>query len=184
MGGAIGSTEGGTIPQTVGGQIGGRSIEFSQIGCMLPSMQRHTHSACTATEKRNIPAPKAAIGLVTIIVGPRGFSPFLDQYTSLLCAPGDLLPLMRKIFLMANVVHVERPEAITTQSDRIVIAFNRSTTHLDATICRGNQIAYDHDRWPLQQAIDLAQEDAALSNIATIYVVGAPTPGGKTPTEV
>jgi hypothetical protein len=37
--------EGGTIPQIAGGQIGGRSNEFSQTGCICPSTQRQTQAA-------------------------------------------------------------------------------------------------------------------------------------------
>jgi hypothetical protein len=41
----MGLMEGGVIAQTVMGQIGGRSIELSQRGCISPSTQRQTQAA-------------------------------------------------------------------------------------------------------------------------------------------
>ena len=45
VGAWIGATDGGTTAQTVGGQIGERSIELLQIGCISPLTQRQTHAA-------------------------------------------------------------------------------------------------------------------------------------------
>jgi hypothetical protein len=49
-GGAIGWTSGGAIGQTAGGQMGAISIGFEQTARILPSTQRHAHSARAGPE--------------------------------------------------------------------------------------------------------------------------------------
>jgi hypothetical protein len=50
VGGAIGWTEGGVMPQTVGGHIGGRSIELEHSGTIWPLTHRQAHPACASTD--------------------------------------------------------------------------------------------------------------------------------------
>lgn len=52
----IGATDGGTMPQTVGGHIGGKSMELLQIGCISPPTQRQTHAASDFPAKPTINA--------------------------------------------------------------------------------------------------------------------------------
>jgi hypothetical protein len=65
----MGLIEGGAIAQTVIGQIGSRSIELSQSGCISPSTQRQTqaaqHSAVSHTVKTKINNRRIA-GLISV----------------------------------------------------------------------------------------------------------------------
>ncbi len=56
VGGVTGVTLGGTIPQTAGGHIGRKSIEFSHIACIDPFTHLQTQAAFAFNE--TIKAPK------------------------------------------------------------------------------------------------------------------------------
>ncbi|MHC2255323.1 hypothetical protein ACVILK_005015 [Bradyrhizobium embrapense] len=52
--GSVGATDGGAIGHAAIGQIGGRSIVLSHIGCISPSMQRQTQDALASLARRNM----------------------------------------------------------------------------------------------------------------------------------
>ena len=72
---------------------------------------------------------------------------------------------------MAKVVRVRPSETIEDAGDRIVVTQNPSGGLFETVRWHGNVIAYDHGRWPLVHAIELAVQDAKVSAIPTIYVV-------------
>jgi len=69
---------------------------------------------------------------------------------------------------MAKVVYLEQNQSPPERGDRIEI--KPSADKFDTTRWAGNQIAYDNGRWPLEQALQLAQRDADAFGIPTIYV--------------
>jgi hypothetical protein len=70
---------------------------------------------------------------------------------------------------MAIVIKLKLEEAAPQFGDSILITVNASGK-FDTVIRHGTQIAYDNGRWPLEQALQLAQKDAAFRGIATIYL--------------
>jgi hypothetical protein len=85
MGGTIGVTigaiDGGTIPHTVGGQMGGRSIELLHIGCISPLTHRHTQFA-DAPVVSAIEQPAATIRTRRSMMVPLSSAPPRGSYQS------------------------------------------------------------------------------------------------------
>ena len=71
---------------------------------------------------------------------------------------------------MARVVNLNPREMAPNSGDRILISRNPSSGKFDTIRWCGTEVAYDPDRGPLEQALQLAQKDAETFNIRTIYV--------------
>jgi hypothetical protein len=65
VGGLIGAIDGGTMPQTVGGQIGGISIVLEQMDCVAPLTHRQTHAALAGFDNMRWLAPTSSAKAVT-----------------------------------------------------------------------------------------------------------------------
>ncbi len=72
---------------------------------------------------------------------------------------------------MAKVVRVMPYETLEDVGDRIVVTQTPSNGLFETVRWHGSAIAFDHGRWPLVHAIELAVQDAKVSAIPTIYVV-------------